>query len=138
MLEKEDGCFIAKPQASCQGRGIYLFDRASPPDECNELVVQRYISDVLLIGGLKFDFRIYVLVKSIHPLRIYAYREGLARLATNQYHPPTADNRSNLMMHLTNYAINKLNPSFEFNSSEERDGEGHKRSYTAVMEVTRL
>jgi len=83
--------------------------------------VQRYISDVLLIDGLKFDFRVYVLVKSIHPLRIYVYREGLARLATSQYQPPTRENHGNLMMHLTNYAINKLNPSFKFNSSEERD-----------------
>ena len=79
--------------------------------------MQSYIGKVLLIDGLKFDFRIYVLVKSIYPLRIYVSREGLARLATNQYQPPTSENRGNLMMHLTNYAINKLNPSFKFNNS---------------------
>lgn len=80
-------------------------------------MVQRYISDVLLVDGLKFDFRVYVLVRSIYPLSIYLYKEGLARLATNQYEPPSNHNLTDKMMHLTNYAINKLNPSFKFNES---------------------
>jgi tubulin polyglutamylase TTLL6/13 len=36
-------------------------------------------------------------------------------------------------MHLTNYAINKRSQEFVFNTSEERDDVGHKRSYSAVM-----
>ena len=36
-------------------------------------------------------------------------------------------------MHLTNYAINKENNKFEFNSDETRDDVGHKRSLTWLM-----
>ena len=66
----------------------------------------------LLIDGLKFDLRIYVLVAGCSPLRIYLYYEGLGRFATDEYEYPCRDNLDNVYMHLTNYAINKDNPNF--------------------------
>jgi tubulin polyglutamylase TTLL6/13 len=38
-------------------------------------------------------------------------------------------------MHLTNYAVNKLNPAFVFNKNAECDDIGHKRSLTSVFEL---
>ena len=35
-------------------------------------------------------------------------------------------------MHLTNYAINKDNPNFLFNTDSENSNVGHKRSLTAI------
>lgn len=35
-------------------------------------------------------------------------------------------------MHLTNYAINKDHPNFQFNESKERMDVGHKRSITSI------
>ena len=40
-----------------------------------------------------------------------------------------------MYMHLTNYAVNKKNPNFEFNETEEDMSQGHKRSLTAVLET---
>lgn len=75
----------------------------------DNLVVSRYIGNPLLINGLKFDLRIYVTVTCFNPLRIYVYREGLARFATEMY---TGDNLKNRFMHLTNYSVNKKNQNF--------------------------
>ena len=77
------------------------------------VVVQRYLHKPYLIDNLKFDLRIYVLVACSSPLRLYLYKEGLGRFATEEYVGPNRDNLDNMMMHLTNYAINKENPNFE-------------------------
>ena len=98
-------------------------------------MVQEYIADPLLLEGMKFDLRIYVLVRSIVPLKVYVYHEGLSRLATCSYEKPESGNKKNMRMHLTNYAINKFSPNFIFNKSEEEDHVGHKRSYTATMQA---
>ena len=38
-------------------------------------------------------------------------------------------------MHLTNYAINKLNPNFVFNTSSRDMNVGHKRSLTSIYKL---
>jgi len=107
--------FIVKPVANCQGRGIYLTREYEKINQKNgeQYVVQRYMHKPFLIDGLKFDMRIYVLVYGVDPLRIFVYREGLARFATEKYEPPVKSNMENMFMHLTNYAINKNNENFE-------------------------
>lgn len=71
------------------------------------MIVQNYIPNPLLIDGLKFDMRIYVLITCIQPLRIFMYKDGLARFATQLFAPLNETNMNDVFKHLTNYAINK-------------------------------
>jgi hypothetical protein len=92
-------------------------------------VISRYISNPLLINGHKFDLRIYVLVTSYEPLRVYVFKEGLARFASESYSAKL--NKNNKFMHLTNYSINKKNSNFVQNQDKEQDDVGFKWSLSA-------
>jgi tubulin polyglutamylase TTLL6/13 len=87
-----------------------------------------------LIDGLKFDMRIYVFVYGVDPLRVFVFREGLARFATQEYSCPVKGNMDNLFIHLTNYAINRNADNFEANEGGD-DDEGHKRTVTSVLKL---
>lgn len=69
-------------------------------------MVQRYIHNPYLVGGKKFDLRIYALVLSFMPLRVYLYREGFARF-TNARFSLNREDLSNTFVHLTNHAVQK-------------------------------
>lgn len=86
-----------------------------------------------LIDGLKFDMRIYVLVYGVDPLRVFLFREGLARFATHKYASPLKGNMDNMFIHLTNYAINKNSDTFEKNQDENEDDKGTKRSVSSIL-----
>mgnify|MGYP002715396159 CR=1 FL=1 len=120
---------IVKPEASSQGKGIYLLRRGEEPPGGEPCVVQRYVDRPLLIDGLKFDLRIYVLMTSVTPLTLYVYEEGLGRFATEPYTAPSPKNMGVACQHLTNYAVNKASPRFSF---DQQGHAGHKRSLAAV------
>ncbi|KAJ1562624.1 Tubulin polyglutamylase ttll6, partial [Cladochytrium tenue] len=120
--------YIAKPSHGCQGKGIFLFrgERGLAAAERSgtlaalgggggggpvPLIVQQYVKRPLLVDGRKSDLRVYVLVTSAEPLRVFMHRCGLARLATVPYERPRDGNVRNVKMHLTNYAINKNSES---------------------------
>lgn len=89
------------------------------------------------MDDLKFDMRIYVLLYGVNPLRIFIFKDGLVRLATEPYVKPTERNIDNLYMHLTNYAINKKNENFvqhnAADSDDDLDDDGtHKRSLKSL------
>lgn len=82
---------------------------------------------------MKFDLRLYVLVLGVEPLRIFLFKDGLARLATSAYSKPNEKNMGNLRMHLTNYAINKGSLGFMANHNANADFTGSKRSLKFVL-----
>ena len=117
-----------KPEASCQGKGIYLTREIEDIDTDDHCVVQQYINKPFLMERMKFDLRLYVLVLGVDPMRIYLSREGLARLSTKYYEEVDDRNLEDMTMHLTNYAINKNSAKFQPNRAAIVDSVGHKRS----------
>lgn len=120
--------WIVKPANRAQGKGIFLVNKLAQmkkwmkqhmkpttvtngkpnekPTPIEPYLISRYISSPLLIGGRKFDLRIYVLVTSFKPLKAYLYREGFARFCTEKY-SAASEEISNPLIHLTNVSIQK-------------------------------
>ncbi|KAG5680097.1 hypothetical protein PVAND_009623 [Polypedilum vanderplanki] len=99
--------FIIKPDQGSQGKGIYLTKNLKEVKINERMICQVYLNKPLLIDGYKFDLRVYCLITSLDPLRIFVYNEGLARFATTKYREPSDYNSGNMFMHLTNYSVNK-------------------------------
>lgn len=135
------GIWIIKPIGRAQGAGIFLVnklkqveswlkarqsnarDRASSAstsdpagsasNTLNEsFIAQEYIAHPYLVGGKKFDMRIFVLVLSFNPLKVYLYREGFARFTSSRYSVERED-LSKPDVHLTNHAVQKLTTSYD-------------------------
>ncbi|XP_049554777.1 probable tubulin polyglutamylase TTLL9 isoform X2 [Orcinus orca] len=117
--------WIMKPVARSQGKGIFLFRRLkdimdwkkatrSSDDQKDDIpvenyVAQHYIENPYLIGGRKFDLRVYVLVMSYMPLRAWLYRDGFARFSNTRF---TLNSIDDQYVHLTNVAVQKTSPDY--------------------------
>ncbi|XP_026104344.1 tubulin polyglutamylase TTLL11 [Carassius auratus] len=127
--------YIVKPDSGSQGDGIYLI--RDPADlrvisgaHIKQAVVQDYIQKPLLIDKLKFDIRLYVLVRSLEPLEIYIAKEGLSRFCTEPYQEPSQKNLSHVFMHLTNYSLNVHSGNFVHSDSCST---GSKRTFSSIL-----
>lgn len=119
--EDKRSLWICKPNDLSRGRKIFLIQDLSELRYDQECILQRYVPNPLTLGGYKVDLRVYALVTSMHPLRVYVYRNGLARFGTEKYEGSKLDN---IYAHLTNTSINKNSKTY----SEDKDviGSGAK------------
>ncbi|XP_068134267.1 polyglutamylase complex subunit TTLL1 isoform X2 [Hyperolius riggenbachi] len=116
--------WIMKPCGKAQGKGIFLINKLSQIKKWSRdsktssfvsqsskeaYVISLYIDNPLLIGGRKFDLRLYVLVTTYRPLKCYMYKLGFCRFCTVKYTPSTSE-LDNMFVHLTNVAIQKHGP----------------------------
>ncbi|XP_020823234.1 tubulin polyglutamylase TTLL11 isoform X3 [Phascolarctos cinereus] len=127
--------FIVKPDGGCQGDGIYLIKDPSDIRMAGNLqsrpaVVQEYICKPLLIDKLKFDIRLYVLLKSLEPLEIYIAKDGLSRFCTEPYQEPNFGNLHHVFMHLTNYSLNIHSGNFIHSDNANT---GSKRTFSSIL-----
>lgn len=113
--------WIMKPVGKSQGAGIFLINKLSklkkwsreaktllhPQLTSKEIyVISRYIDNPLLIGGKKFDLRLYVLVTSFRPLKVYLFQHGFCRFCTVKYDTSVTE-LDNMYVHLTNVSVQK-------------------------------
>ena len=123
-----NGIFLHRPTDEAWGSDDGIFPTQV---QRHNGVACRYIDPPLLIGGLKFDMRLYVLVTSIHPLVVYLYGDGITRFATEPYDLSATTSGIGLerqCMHLTNVSITKNSEAYTKNVSAEEDGSGSKWS----------
>uniref|UniRef100_A0A8B9G929 Tubulin polyglutamylase TTLL4 n=1 Tax=Amazona collaria TaxID=241587 RepID=A0A8B9G929_9PSIT len=116
--------------ASARGIGIQVIHKWSQLPKRRPLLVQRYLHKPYLIGGKKFDLRIYVYVTCYDPLRVYLFKDGLVRFASCKY-SSSIKSLSNKFVHLTNYSVNKKNTEYKSNS-DETACQGHKWALKAL------
>ena len=133
---RSKGTYIIKPDGSAQGKGIFLTRRLEDVENLSTMcVAQQYLRNPLLIDKKKFDLRIYVLVTSCAPLRVYLFRDGLVRICTEEYKRPNTSNMDDRCMHLTNYSVNKRSDKYE---RDERGAaptnQGSKRSISWMLD----
>ncbi|CAK9009951.1 unnamed protein product [Durusdinium trenchii] len=122
--------WIMKPIGRSQGSGIFLVNKLAqtqqwkPRQDWNPsqsktdkteddeaagvetYIAQKYVESPLLIGGKKFDMRLYVCVTSYHPLTVYMHRGGFCRFSMSRYSADKS-NLNDLGSHLTNVAVQK-------------------------------
>lgn len=119
--------WILKPCASSCGRGIKIINNLQRINKKEGILACKYIANPHLINGLKYDLRVYVLVTSYNPLRVYMYNDGLVRFATEKY-SNDPKNLNKKFMHLTNFSINKRNTNFVKNNDKPTKKFGQVRN----------
>ncbi|XP_042319302.1 tubulin polyglutamylase TTLL7 isoform X5 [Sceloporus undulatus] len=130
--------FIVKPANGAMGHGISLTRNAEKLHSQEHLIVQEYLDKPFLMEGYKFDLRIYILVTSCDPLKIFLYHDGLVRMGTEKYHPPNDSNLSQLYMHLTNYSVNKHNERFDRDETEDKGSKRSIKWFTEFLQTNHL
>ena len=102
----EDNLWLVKPKMSSLGIGIHIFHNLT--DIKNKSIITKYIHNPHIINKLKYDFRIYVLITGLWPLKLYLYHEGIIRFATEEY-SIDLNKIDESFIFLTNVFHNKLN-----------------------------
>jgi len=98
--------WIVKPKSESRGRGIHVVDDAGSVPLGKRWMAQPYLANPHLHDGYKYVLRCYLLITALDPLRVYLYREGFMKLASERYAP---GDLSNVYAHLTNPDINETN-----------------------------
>ncbi|RUR26722.1 amylase [Vreelandella andesensis] len=102
--------WILKPTNASKGKGIKVLSDPTDAPLSPNWIVQEYIANPHTIRGHKYVLRLYMLIASIDPVRVYLYDQGFAKLASDPWDPADVDNP---FSQLTNPDINALNVDSE-------------------------
>ena len=102
--------WLIKPSNKYGGRGITILT-SYENIILKEFIITKYITNINLINEKKYDLRLYALITGLEPLRLYFYKEGFVRIASEKF---SIDKKSikNKFIHLTNICINNKNKNY--------------------------
>jgi hypothetical protein len=109
MEKRANSTFFLKPNRGSLGHGIVIVKPNSSFGVKTLTVAQKMIEPFLL-DNRKFDLRLYVLVSSVRPFRIFIYRDGLARFCAEEY------GSDSIYSNITNVTLNMEYPGVEIAS----------------------
>jgi len=146
---------IVKPTAGFGGKGISLVRSVEElHEQINQIcatkgkaikkagVVQAYVERPLLLGGYKWDVRLYALIiacPGLGPdgglgLRTFLARDGLVRVCVEPYClTHDASQELNMMAHLTNYSLSKHSELYDHSCVPGDAFRGCKRTFSSVL-----
>ena len=81
-----------------------------------------------MINNLKYDFRVYVLITGLFPLKLYLYKEGFIRFATEEY-SSDLNKIDESISYLTNIELNIKNTDKYKKAKNADTEEGSKWSF---------
>lgn len=76
--------WVKKDKAQWGNKGVSFITRHDYLPQ-GDYTLQRYLMMPLLWRGFKFDMRIWVVIASVEPLRVYMLQDGWARVASVRY-----------------------------------------------------
>eukprot|EP01059_Diplonema_ambulator_P009902 TRINITY_DN19885_c0_g1_i2.p1 TRINITY_DN19885_c0_g1~~TRINITY_DN19885_c0_g1_i2.p1 ORF type:complete len:567 (+),score=79.93 TRINITY_DN19885_c0_g1_i2:104-1702(+) len=134
FLEEEEKCgektlWVVKDDRGLGGNGIRITYTVAMQDFAGpRKLVQAYVHPPLLINTRRFDIRVYVLVTSFTPFRVYMAKEGVVHLCVDSYHTPTDEsNLGPMSSHITNHNINSKAKGYQ--NGGKGGVSGHSRSF---------
>ena len=150
ILTEPNARWVFKPSIGSGGRGIRLLSGQDIID--NNLLdlpvgrtgyIQRYIVDTLLLDfqpqqhdkmiKVKFDWRAYFAITSLHPLRVLVHRKGFARMTTKEFSVKSLDDARDAVRHIANMDFQKKFKDYRWSRSRHDDCTASSRSLQCVL-----
>ena len=108
-IAKHDRRHIVKPDNGALGAGIKIIEPGQDFTPGRNLAIAQEYVESCLVDSTKFDCRIYALIASVAPLKIFVYRGGVARFCSKK------SSEGTVYSQLTNTAVNRQNPDADIN-----------------------
>jgi len=112
--------YIIKRPGLARGEGVHLISNVADIDEmltnksaCYPIgktkpIAQEFVTDVLLLEGYKITLRVYAVISSVDPLRVYIFPNGLVRMCSKKYNTEI-NSLKDQFVHIDSIDINYVN-----------------------------
>ena len=124
--------WIVKPTFLFGGQGMKLTSSLDEVPREPGHIVQEYLARPYLVQGRKCHIRLYLLITSVAPPRVYIWRDGIVRIAPEPYReaPGWLDRPA---IHITNTALHSGHPDLVLSQDPDQEDVGNIWSLRALL-----